>query len=279
MVKFNKRILIVGYGSVSRCTLPILVKHIEVPFENITVMDFEDKSKELAPWIKKGIRYVRKRITPANMAVVLAKYLKAGDLLIDLAWNIDCCDILQWCHDRGVLYVNTSVEVWDPYAGAPNKTPQERTLYWRQMNIRRMISKWTEVGPTAVLEHGANPGLISHFVKQGLLDIGKRLIADKKVNGPRAREIERLMHGLRFNELAMKLDVKVIHCSERDTQISDKPKQVDEFVNTWSIEGFREEGTTTAELGWGTHEKELPHLACEHQEWSEEPDLSWRAWA
>jgi len=39
---------------------------------------------------------------------------------------------------------------------------------------------------------------------------------------------------------------------------------VDEFVNTWSVEGFREEGTTTAELGWGTHEKELPPLAYEH---------------
>ena len=64
----------------------------------------------------------------------------------------------------------------------------------------------------------------------------------------------------------MKLGVKVIHCSERDTQISDQPKQVDEFVNTWSIEGFREEGTTTAEMGWGTHEKELPPLAYEHQD-------------
>ena len=62
----------------------------------------------------------------------------------------------------------------------------------------------------------------------------------------------------------MKLGVKVIHCSERDTQITDRPKQVDEFVNTWSIEGFREEGTTTAEMGWGTHEKQLPPLAYEH---------------
>ena len=55
-----------------------------------------------------------------------------------------------------------------------------------------------------------------------------------------------------------------IHCSERDTQITDQPKEVDEFVNTWSVEGFREEGTTTAEMGWGTHEKELPPLAYEH---------------
>ncbi len=37
-------------------------------------------------------------------------------------------------------------------------------------------------------------------------------------------------------------------------------------MNTWSIEGFREEGTTTAEMGWGTHEKELPPRAYEHND-------------
>ncbi len=64
----------------------------------------------------------------------------------------------------------------------------------------------------------------------------------------------------------MKLGVKVIHCSERDTQITDRPKQVDEFVNTWSIEGFREEGITTAEMGWGTHEKQFPPLTYQHSD-------------
>lgn len=59
----------------------------------------------------------------------------------------------------------------------------------------------------------------------------------------------------------MTLGVKVIHCSERDTQITDQPKKINEFVNTWSIEGFREEGTAPAELGWGTHEPELPARA------------------
>ena len=39
---------------------------------------------------------------------------------------------------------------------------------------------------------------------------------------------------------------------------------MNEFVNTWSIEGFREEGTTTAEMGWGTHEKQLPAFAFQH---------------
>jgi homospermidine synthase len=67
-----------------------------------------------------------------------------------------------------------------------------------------------------------------------------------------------------FPTLAQKLGVKVIHIAERDTQISDKPKQVNEFVNTWSVEGFYEEGIAPAEMGWGTHEKTLPVNAYQH---------------
>jgi homospermidine synthase len=265
MLDFGKRILFVGYGAVAQCALPILMKHVKVSPKNVTVMDFEDRREVLKPWLKKGVRFEHKKITRANMASVLKKHLGAGDVLVDLAWNIDACEILQWCHDHGVLYVNTSVEVWDPYEGAEDKHPTQRTLYWRHMNIRRMMAGWKEKGPTAVLEHGANPGLISHFTKQGLLDIGRKLLKDRKVTGEKAERLQQLMKDQAWNQLARALDVKVIHCSERDTQITDVPTQVDEFVNTWSVEGFREEGTTTAELGWGTHEKELPPFAVEHR--------------
>ena len=266
MIEFGKRILFVGYGAVAQCTLPILLKHVKVSPKNITVLDFEDRRKVLAPFVKKGVRFVRKRVTRENMGAVLGKYLGPGDVLVDLAWNIDACEILQWCHDEGILYVNTSVEVWDPYEGAESKRPQERTLYWRHMNVRRMVAGWSQPGPTAVLEHGANPGLISHFTKQGLIDIAARMQKDGKAKGRDAEELQQLVKDRAFGPLARKLGVKVIHCSERDTHITDRPKAVDEFVNTWSIEGFREEGTTTAELGWGTHEKELPPLAYEHSE-------------
>lgn len=264
MVAFPNRVVFVGFGAVARCTLPILVDHLKVSPERITAIDFDQVDEALKPWIAQGVTFVKDRVTPENMGRLLGQHLSAGDLLIDLAWNIDCCEIVQWCHDRGVLYVNTSVELWDPYAGAGIKHPTERTLYWRHMNLRRMIAKWSEPGPTAVIEHGANPGLISHFTKQALLDIAAKALEERKFNGAPAEEIARHAKEGSFNHLARQLGVKVIHCSERDTQITDQPKQVDEFVNTWSVEGFREEGTTTAEMGWGTHEKELPALAYEH---------------
>jgi homospermidine synthase len=266
MLPFQNKILFVGYGAVAECTLPILFKHLKVPAKNVTVMDFADRKAKLAPWIKKGVRFVRDRVTETNMTTLLAKHVGPGDILIDLAWNIDACEILQWCHDNGVRYINTSTELWDPYASGPNQHPTEKTLYWRHMNLRRMLAKWKTKGPTAVIEHGANPGLISHFVKQGLTDIGNKLIKDGKATGKKAETIAELIATRQFNVLAQTLGVKVIHCSERDTQITNKPKQVDEFVNTWSIEGFREEGTTTAEMGWGTHEKTLPKHAFQHKQ-------------
>ncbi len=264
MIKFPNKILFVGFGAVAECTLPILLKHIKIASQNVTVMDFEDRSGKLKKWTAKGVRFVKDRITEENMGALLAKHVAAGDLLIDLAWNIDACEILQWCHDHGVMYINTSTELWDPYKSG--KHPTEKTLYFRHMNLRRMIAKWKTKGPTAVIEHGANPGLISHFTKQGLLDIAAAALADKKYKAKDAERIAEYAKTLQFNLLSQQLGVKVIHVSERDTQISDVPKQVGEFVNTWSIEGFREEGTTTAEMGWGTHEKTLPAYAYEHKQ-------------
>jgi homospermidine synthase len=264
MPTFAHRIVFVGFGAVARCTLPILLRLVEVDPKRITIIEFDPDEAVLQPWIERGVTLVKDRVAEDNLGSLLGAHLSAGDLLIDLAWNIDCGEILQWCHDRGVLYVNTSVELWDPYAGADHKHPTERTLYWRHMKLRALVASWKEPGPTAVIEHGANPGLISHFTKQALLDLAARALAERKFAGADAEKIAHHAKALEFNHLAHHLGVKVIHCSERDTQITDRPKQVNEFVNTWSVEGFREEGTTTAEMGWGTHEKELPALAFEH---------------
>jgi homospermidine synthase len=257
-MEFRNKVLIVGYGAVAKCTLPILLKHVTIPYENITILDFEDKTKELQAWTEKGIKFFQRKITPEELDHILSEYLSSGGLLIDLAWNIECCDIVKWCHEHEVLYVNSSVEVWDSYGERFNASPYEKSLYYRQMKLRELAKDWKNA-TTFVVDHGANPGLISHFAKQGLIDIANKMIADGIAKKPDT--VRWLIKQQNFPELAMEIGVKVIHCSERDTQISNKPKQVDEFVGTWSIEGLREEGTAPAEMGWGTHEKELPELA------------------
>jgi len=259
-VKFDNKVLMMGYGAVAKCTLPILLKHVKIPYQNVTIIDFEDKKDTLKKWTDKGISFYRERVTKRNLGSVLSKHLDDGGLLVDLAWNIGCNDLLQWCHDHEVLYVNTSVEQWDPTLGMESKSPFEKSLYYRQMQIRELTKEWKDA-TTAVVDHGANPGLISHFTKLGLIDIAEKLIAEDKVSKRQAKKLQGLVESRNFAELSMNLGVKVIHCSERDTQITNRPKEVNEFVGTWSIEGLREEGTAPAEMGWGTHEKKLPKLA------------------
>ncbi|MEY2571169.1 MAG: homospermidine synthase, partial [Acidimicrobiaceae bacterium] len=187
-------------------------------------------------------------------------------IIDDLAWNIDTVSLLEWCRTAGVRYCNASLEVWDPYGGVVGEPPRDRTLYARQMVLRDAIARWgSNDGPTAVLDHGANPGLVSHFTKQALLDIGSACVDEGLVEGARLESIVDARERRAWNQQAMALDVQVIHISERDTQVSNQPKREGEFVNTWSVEGFYEEGIAPAELGWGTHERTLPPSADIHR--------------
>ena len=257
--RFTNKVLILGAGSVSQSVLPLLIEHL-VDAKQITIMDQRDNRSRVQGALNQGATYVQDQITRGNLDAQLSKYLKAGDFLLDLAWNIDANTILQWCHDHGVLYLNTSIEEWDPYEGGSNKHPLKRTLYYRHMRMRNMKSRWTKTGATAIVEHGANPGLVSHLVKKSLVDIATRALKEGKVSS----DVETALVSENYQSLAHALNVKVIHISERDTQVTNKPKQWGEFVNTWSVEGFYEEGVAPAELGWGTHEKSLPTNAYEH---------------
>ncbi|MSR56688.1 MAG: homospermidine synthase [Planctomycetaceae bacterium] len=264
-VAFSGRILVLGYGGVARCTLPLLLKHLAVAPERVTVCDFADCRKRFAPYLAQGVKFLRERITPERYREQLAAQVGPGDLIVDLAWNIDCIALLEWCRSHDVRYINTSIEVWDPYAGEETLPPPERTLYARHLRLREVFARWGDQnGPTAVLDHGANPGLVSHFTKQALLDIGAKLIADKP-DDARRPALERDLAETRYNKLARLLGVRTIHISERDTQISNQRRRKSEFVNTWSVEGLYEEGIAPAEMGWGTHERTLPADAWEHE--------------
>jgi len=243
------RVLVLGCGSVAQCVIPLLIRDLKIAASSITIVDFVDNRHRVADAIKRGVKYEIGQVTRENLDSFLAERLAAGDILLDLAWNIDCPTILEWCRMRGVRYLNTSVELWDPYYDMAATHPLDRTLYVRHQAIRKMISKWgSNKGPSAVVEHGANPGLVSHFAKQALFEISNKILNDGRA-GSRQSAIESALASESFDRLAMLTGTRVIHISERDTQITDQPKEVNEFVNTWSVEGFYEEGVAPAEMG------------------------------
>ena len=248
----QRRILQIGFGGVGGSMPPLYVRHMSFAPKNITIVDKNaDKIKGAADkW--PSINFVKLEVNKQNYKSVLEKYLKPGDVLVDLAWYISTPDLLTWCHENGVLFVNTAIESWlEEECKFMNKKCQP--LYMAQVDLRNMAKGWKNKGPTAIISHGANPGWVSHAAKIGIRDWAKHL-SSKNANSKKFARAHELAKAGKFAEAAKILDVQVIHIAERDTQISKLPRQIGEFVNTWSPMGFVEEGLLPAELGWGTHE-------------------------
>ena len=203
-INFGGRVLVLGAGSVAQCTLPLILKHFAKPSQ-VTIIDKDDRTNRIKREIEQGVTFKVDQITKENLNTKLSTYLSSGDLLLDLAWNIDCNAILQWCHDNNVKYLNTSVEEWNPYVDGANRPVLDRTLYPRHMRIREMMKTWDKKGPSAVVEHGANPGLVSHFTKACLVDIADKLIKENKSN----EQINKALQDEKYNELAHLLGVKI----------------------------------------------------------------------
>jgi homospermidine synthase len=200
------------------------------------------------------VKFVKTALTPENYRQVLEPLLSAGDFLLNLSVDVSSVALIEVARQRGALYLDTCIEPWAGGYTDPKMPVEARSNYAMRLDALH-LRKGHEKAPTALLTHGANPGLVSHLVKQALLNIAHDTGVNSGVPQGRAG----------WAALAQTLGVKVIHVAERDTQVANVPKQPNEFVNTWSVDGFVSEGAQPAELGWGTHEKHFPADGGRHK--------------
>jgi len=239
------RIVLVGFGSIGQGVLPLILRHIGIAPANLAIVTADDVGREEAS--RYQVRFIKQALTRENLRRTLEPLLGRGDFLLNVSVNVSSVALIRYCWERGAMYLDTCIEPWpggytDPTIAAERRTNyalREEALALRAGNAR---------APTAVITHGANPGLVSHLVKRSLLNIARDTGAAADEPTSRAG----------WAELAQRLGVKLIHIAERDTQVSTIPKEPNEFVNTWSVDGFVSEGSQPAELGWGTHERNFP---------------------
>src|SRR6202030_3931945 len=200
-----------------------------------------------------GIRFIETALTRSNYRALLEPQLGKDDFLLNVSVDVSSVALIELCQERGALYLDPCIEPWPGGYTDPSLPPSARSNYALRESALALRARYPR-GPTAVLTHGANPGLVSHFVKQALIDLVRNAGLQDAVPATRAE----------WAHLAETLGVKAIHIAERDTQVSTMPKQPGEFVNTWSIDGFVSEGSQPAELGWGTHERHFPEDGRRH---------------
>ena len=244
-------IVMIGFGSIGKGTLPLIERHFEFDKSRFVVIDPSDKDRHLLD--ERGIRFVKAALTRDNYREILAPLLTAGGgqgFCVNLSVDTSSVDIMELARENGALYIDTVNEPWAGFYFDASKGPGARTNYVLREETLAARAR-NPGGPTAVSCCGANPGMVSWFVKQALLDLARDLAIEA---GEPATQQD-------WARLMQRVGVKGIHIAERDTQraTSEKPMQV--FVNTWSVEGFVSEGMQPAELGWGTHERWLPDNA------------------
>ena len=121
------------------------------------------------------------------MRRTLDPLLGRGDFLLNVSVDVSSVALIRYCWEKGAMYLDTCIEPWPggytdptiPAASRTNYALREEALALRAGNPR---------APTAMVTHGANPGLVSHLVKQALLNIASDTGAGRR----RARQPRRV---------------------------------------------------------------------------------------
>jgi homospermidine synthase len=248
---FTGRVVLLGFGSIGQAVLPVLFEALEVRPGQVRILTATEDGADIARALAVQLQVLP--LDERNCEAVLAPLLAEGDFLLNVSVDVSSLALVRFCCERNVLYLDACTEPWAGRYDNPDLPPSQRSNYALREEMLAFRRGRREAA-TACITQGANPGLVSAFVKVALLQMAHdtRLQVDRPVNRQQ------------WAELARRLQVKVIHIAERDSQVPAHRKRRGEFVNTWSVDGFVDEGLQPSELGWGTHEKHWPADALRH---------------
>ena len=244
MIKFDGRIVQFGFGAVGKSFYEKLSKEIKFN-ENEYFVITMDKF-EFEAFVNLGgmvANFIVQEITKDNFKEVFGKYLHEGDLLIDFADTVGTRDILEWCAENNIMYLNTGEADWpENWYSIFNENILKNEIKDRH-NKNNQTNKYP-----IVLQHGNNPGLVSHFVKAGIEYIAN-------TQRKKDKELKKLIKENQFNKAAQRLGIKQIHVNDIDLQDVKKEQEDKTLFSTWCIDSFFFEMLSEATINFGVHEK------------------------
>ena len=152
-------VVIIGFGSIGKGTLPLIERHLMYDAAQLTVVD---PSPAAATFLAQHrIRHLKAAVTAENHAELLAQLFppqrRGPGFLVHLSVDTSSLDLMRWCRANGVLYIDT---VTEPWAGFYFETRDNaaRTNYALRQAVRDEKARHPD-GTTAVSCCGANPGI------------------------------------------------------------------------------------------------------------------------
>ena len=124
---FAGRFVIIGFGSIGQGVLPLLLRHIDIKPEQITVITAEQRGHEEA--VEYGVRFIEKTLTRENYRSELDQLLGAGDFLLNVSVEVSSVALIELCGRKDALYHDTCIEPWPGGYTDPSLPASARTNY------------------------------------------------------------------------------------------------------------------------------------------------------
>ncbi|MBE5883850.1 MAG: hypothetical protein E7291_05490 [Lachnospiraceae bacterium] len=244
MIKFEGRIVQFGFGAVGKSFYEKVAKEIQFNENKYFVVTRE--AYEFDAYVNLGgvvSNFIVSEVTRDNFKQIFEPLLSSGDLLIDFADTVGTRDICQWCAENNIMYINTGEADWPDRWYCIFEENELKNAMKEKYSQSDIINKHP-----IVLQHGNNPGLVSHFVKAAIEYI---VHTQHKKN----RQLKDMIKAGKFNEAARILGIKMIHVNDIDLQEVADLYHDSILYSTWCTDSFWFEMLSEATVNVGTHEQ------------------------
>src|SRR5688572_28147237 len=103
-IEFPGRIVFIGFGSIGQGTLPLILRHIGIPKERITIITADDLGKKVAA--EYGIKLVQVALTRDNYRRELDQYIGRGDFVLNVSVDVSSIALVKYCWSKGAMYLD-----------------------------------------------------------------------------------------------------------------------------------------------------------------------------
>ena len=93
-VEFPGRIVFVGFGSIGQGVLPLVLRHVGVSADRITIVTAEDLGNSEAAQF--GVKFVRQPLTRDNYRGVLEPLVGKGDFLLNVSVDVSSIALVEF---------------------------------------------------------------------------------------------------------------------------------------------------------------------------------------
>ena len=97
--RIDGHLVMVGFGSIGKGSLPLILRHIDVARDRMVIIDPDDSARAIAEFA--GIRFEKVALQPDTLRSVLAPLLAPGGFLVNVSVGVSSVALMELCREHG----------------------------------------------------------------------------------------------------------------------------------------------------------------------------------